>query len=210
MTSEPNLEASAPDDAPKRVPGLILRMILEEIQGAAGTQYARVLEQAELTRYAEAPPPADQSPTITEPALSRLYGATFKVIGESLTRLFLTNYGRRLPEALLASPAGQQMQAEAQTVPADKRLGAAVRLIAETGTRLWTPMRLLEDSEAYYLEISRCAICADIVGARAPICGNSEIVYTALARALSGVRVTALEVECAAAGGKHCRYRIRK
>lgn len=185
-------------------------MILEGIRDVAGSQFGVVLEKAGLSRYAAQLPPQDISPTITEPELSALYGTTYRVVGESLTRTFLTNFGKRLPEALLASPAGQEMLAKAAQVPPSERLGAAINLIAETGTKIWTEMSASEDSEYYYLEISRCAICADIHGARSPICGNSEIVYGALARALSGIRVSALEVECAAAGAPHCKYRIRK
>jgi len=81
-------------------------MILEGIRDVAGSQYPKVLEAAGMSRYANEMPPADASPTITEPELSRLYGSTYRTIGESLTRVFLTNYGRRLPDALLAAPEG--------------------------------------------------------------------------------------------------------
>ncbi len=185
-------------------------MILEGIREVAGSQFGLLLEKAGLSRYAEELPPRDASPTITEPELSSLYGTTFRVVGESLTRTFLTNYGRRLPDALLSSPAGQEMLAKVGQVPPAERLREAIKVIAETGTKIWTEMSSSEDSEYYYLEISRCAICADIKGARSPICGNSEIVYGALARALSGIRVSALEVECAAAGAPRCKYRIHK
>ncbi len=194
----------------KRVPGVVLRMILEGIREVSGSQFPRVLAQAGLDRYLDALPPSDQTPTITEPELSKLYGATFRVAGESLTRLFLTQYGQKLPEALLNSPSGQQMLASMKDVPTAERLGRAVHLIAETGTKLWVQMEVTEDQEAYYLSVSRCAICADMHQARSPICANSEIVYGALARALTGIRVTALEIECAAAGGTRCRYRLRK
>lgn len=194
----------------KRVPAVALRLILAGIKDVAGSQYSKVLTQAELQRYVDSPPPEDQSPTISEPELSRLYGTTYRVIGESLTRMFLTNYGRKLPAALLNGPAGLEMQKAAAATPEAKKLETAVQLIADTGTKLWVPMRVLEDQEAYYLEISHCAICAEMKGARSPICGNSEVVYTELARALSGKRVMAIEVECAAMGAPHCKYRIRK
>ncbi|MBX5482430.1 MAG: hypothetical protein IRZ16_11435 [Myxococcaceae bacterium] len=197
-------------DLSKRVPAVVLRMILSGIEEVTGSQYARVLSQAGLMRYADEPPPEDQSPTITEPELSALYGATYDVIGESLTRLFLTRYGQKLPEAMLAGPAGQEMLARMAGVPEAERLGTAIRLIAETGTKLWTPMRATEDDQAYYLEIENCAICARIHNARSPICANSEFFYGALARALTGFRLTALEIECAAVGAPKCKYRIRK
>lgn len=207
MNAAVRMMPTAPE---KRVPSNVLRMILEGIQEVSGSQFGKVLERAGLNRYANEMPAADTSPTITEPELSRLYGSTFAIAGESLTRQFLMNYGRRLPEALLASPDGQHMVAEAAKVPQADRLRAAVRLIAETGSKIWVGMSWSEDAEYFYLEVPGCAICADIRGARTPICANSEIVYTTLARALSGVRVTALEVECAATGHEKCKYRIRK
>jgi len=194
----------------KRVPAVAFRLILAGIQDVAGSQFSKVLTQAELQRYLDAPPPEDQSPTVTEQELSRLYGTTYRVIGESLTRMFLTNYGRKLPTALLNSPPGLEMQKAAAAAPAAKKLETAVHLIADTGTKLWVPMKVLEDQEAYYLEIGHCAICAEMKGARSPICANSEVVYTEMARALSGKRVMAIEVECAAMGAPHCKYRIRK
>ena len=208
MTDSPR--PPPPPTADKRVPAVVLRMILEGIREVSGSQFPKVLAQAGLERYAQVLPPSDQSPTITEPELSKLYGATFRVAGESLTRLFLTQYGQKLPEALLNSPSGQQMVQAMEGVPQNERLGRAVHLIAETGTKLWVEMSVSEDQEAYYLSVSRCAICADMHQARSPICANSEIVYGALARALTGMRVTALEIECAAAGGTRCRYRLRK
>lgn len=194
----------------KRVPAVVLRMILEGIREVAGAQFPKVLTEAGLERYSSRLPPADQSPTVTEPELSKIYGTTFRVVGESLTRLFLTRYGQKLPEAMIAGPAGQSMLKDMAGVPEEQRLGKAIQVIADYGCRLWTPMKWSEDDEAYYLEIDHCAICADIHGARSPICANSEFFYGALARALTGFRVTALEVECAAAGAAKCKYRIRK
>ena len=213
-TSQPAPQHSpshvAPQPNDKRVPAVVLKMILEGIRDVAGKQFPKVLTEAGLTQYEDKLPPEDQSPTVTEPELSGLYGATYRVIGESLTRVFLQRYGQKLPDAMLAGPAGQLMLKMMEGVPADKRLGTAVQVIADTGTRLWTPMRWSEDDEAYYLEIEHCAICANMHGARSPMCASSEFFYGALARALTGFRITALEVECAAMGAKECKYRIRK
>jgi hypothetical protein len=176
----------------------------------AGSQYGKVLETAGLSRYLDALPPADQTPTVTGPELSHLYGAIYRVMGESLTRLFLTNYGRKLPEALLASPWGKAMVEQASKAPPAERLGTAVRLIAETGTRVWVEMSVTEDAEAFYLEVRNCAVCKEMHKARSPICANNEYFYGAVARALTGMRVTALEVECAAQGAACCKYRLRK
>jgi predicted hydrocarbon binding protein len=189
-------------------------MILEGIREVAGSQFPKVLEKAGLSHYAIELPPDDPSPTVTELELSHLYGSTFQVVGETLTRQFLRNYGQKLPDAMLASPTGLEMQARVAEVPASapasERLGAAIKAIAETGSRVWTNISASEDSEYYYLEISHCAICAEIKGAREPICGNSEVFYGMLARSLSGIRVSALEIECAATGAPRCKYRIRK
>ena len=161
-------------------------------------------------RYQDALPPADTTPTITHRQLSQLYGTTHRVVGETLTRVFLTNYGRRLPESMLGSAIGQGMYEAMEGVPENARLARAVRVVAETGSKFGVEVQLTEDSEAYYLTVVECAICADIHNARAPVCANSEYFYGTMVRTLSGVRVTALEIECGAQGAGHCRFRIRK
>lgn len=209
---QPSITTSSATPSPKpqkHVPAVVLRLILEGIREVAGSQFPRVLAEANLTQYSELPPP-DQSPTVTEHELSALYGATFRVVGESLTRLFLTRYGQKLPDTMIAGPSGQEAMAKMQSVPDNERIGVAMHLIAETGTKLWTPMAVTEDDEAFYLEIEHCAICANIRGAKSPICANSEFFYGAFARALTGFRLTALEVECAAMGAPRCKYRVRK
>lgn len=192
------------------VPASVLRLILEGIRDVAGSQFPRVLEQADLQRYRDALPPADTTPTITHSHLSRLYGTTHRVVGETLTRVFLTNYGRRLPESVLGSAIGQGMYEAMEGVPEAKRLAHAVRVVADTGSRFGVEVVLTEDAEAYYLTVEECAICADIRDARSPVCANSEYFYGTMVKTLSGVRVTALEIECRAQGARHCRYRIRK
>ncbi|HLT30972.1 MAG TPA: V4R domain-containing protein [Myxococcaceae bacterium] len=203
---------SGPTSSPeeRRVPASVLRLILNGIQDVAGSRYERVLEEAGLGRYVAVPPPDDDSPTISHPALSRLYGVTHRVVGETLTRSFLNAYGRRLPQSLLSSELGAQMKQQMQGVPEAQRLEKAVRLVADSGKAFNVEVGVSQTPEAWFLTVSECAICADMKGAQAPVCANSEIFYGTMVRELSGHRVIALEVECAAMGHPHCVYRIRK
>ena len=196
--------------ADKRMPELALHLILESIRDVAGSRYGKVLETAGLTRYLDAPPPADQTSNVTGHELARLYGATYQVMGESLTRLFLTNYGRKLPDTLLASPWGHEMVEKASQAPPSERLGTAVRLIAETSSKVWGEQSVSEDTVAFYLEVRNCAVCREMRNVRSPICASNEYFFGAVARALTGVRVTALEVECTAQGASCCKFRLRK
>src|SRR5690606_140346 len=192
------MSASIPPLEERRVPASVLRLILAGIRDVAGSRYARVLEAAEIGQYAETPPPDDATPTITHRTLSRLYGATHRLIGEALTRSFLHSYGRRLPESLLSSELGQQMVEQMREVPEEARLEKAVRLVAESGKAFNVEVGVSESPEAWFLTVGECAICADIREAQAPVCANSEIFYGTMVRELSGRRVIALEVECAA------------
>lgn len=198
----------SPDD--RHVPASVLRLILSGIRDVAGSQYGSVLSQASLTRYAQALPPDDASPTISHRELSRLYATTHRVVGETLTRVFLNDYGRRFPEALLASELGEEMLAQMQGVPEHERLAKAVGLVAVSGEKFSVAVDLSETPEAFFLTVRECTICAEIKNARAPVCANSEAFYGAMVRGLSGKRVTAIETECVAMGDPHCRYRIRK
>ncbi len=198
----------SPDD--RRVPASVLRLILSGIRDVAGSQFGNVLNQASLGRYVQALPPDDGTLTISHRELSRLYATTHRVVGETLTRVFLNDYGRRFPEALLAGEMGQAMRARMAGVPDAERLGMAVRLVSESGAKFSVDVELSETSEAYFLTVRECTICAEIKNARAPVCANSEAFYGAMVRGLSGKRVTAIETECVAMGDPHCRYRIRK
>lgn len=200
--------APSPDD--RRVPASVLRLILSGIRDVAGSQFATVLSQASLNRYAQALPPDDATLTITHRELSRLYATTHRVVGETLTRVFLNDYGRRFPEALLASEMGQAMHAQMVGVPDSHRLAKAVELVAASGEKFSVAVDLTETPEAYFLTVRECTICAEIKNARAPVCANSEAFYGAMVRGLSGKRVTAIETECVAMGDPHCSYRIRK
>lgn len=204
------MSGPTPSPEERRVPASVLRLILNGIRDVAGSRYERVLEEAELGQYASAPPPDDDTPTISHPALSRLYGATHRLIGETLTRAFLNSYGRRLPESLLASELGAEMKAQMEGVPGPQRLEKAVRLVADSGKAFKVEVGVSQTPEAWFLTVDACAICADMKGAQAPVCANSEIFYGTMVRELSGHRVVALEVECAAMGHPHCVYRIRK
>lgn len=202
--------ATSPAPVDRRVPSSVLRLILAGIRDVAGSQYGSVLSQASLSRYQSELPADDASLTITHAELSRLYATTHRVVGETLTRVFLNDYGRRFPEALLAGELGQEMLAQMKGVPESERLAKAVRLVADSGEKFSVAVDLSETSEAFFLTVRECAICAEIKNARAPVCANSEAFYGGMVRGLSGKRVTAIETECVAMGDPHCRYRIRK
>jgi predicted hydrocarbon binding protein len=203
---------SGPNPSPeeRRVPASVLRLILSGIRDVAGSRYERVLEEAGLGEYVSTPPADDDSPTISHPTLSRLYGVTHRLVGETLTRSFLNSYGRRLPQSLLSSELGAQMKQQMEGVPNAQRLEKAVRLVADSGKAFKIEVTVSQTPEAWFLTVGECAICADMKGAQAPVCANSEIFYGTMVRELSGHRVVALEVECAAMGHPHCVYRIRK
>jgi hypothetical protein len=188
----------------------MLRTVLAGFREAAGAKYDRLLTSAGLPQYLTHEPPNDDSPTLTSDQLSGLYAAAYAVIGESLTRITLYTLGRKTPDAVLCSPSGDRMKVEVQSAPPKDRLALALRLIAEEGSRVWTPIKLVADSEAYYFEVYNCTTCARIRGARDPMCASQQHFYGVVATGLTGTRVSCLEIECGGQGHACCKFRFLK
>jgi hypothetical protein len=210
ISQQQTLAPSMSQPTHDQVVAAALRLILLGIKDVAGNQFPKILESVELSQYVADLPPDDDSPTISRSKVGQLYAASRQVLGETMLRQILLKSGHRLPDLIMAGPAGQEMKALTAQVPASERLGAAIRVLAEKGAELWAEMTFSEDKDYYYLEVSYCSTCSEIRGAREPVCANIEYALGMLARALSGGRVFALEIACAAVGAPRCKYRFRK
>lgn len=215
MISEPpaGSRSGAAASSASMLPCTSVRRILETMQQVSGPQYAPLLRAAggSWARFADALPPDTSAPSgVTEADLSHLYGTLHRMMGEALTRAFLQTYGRAMGTRMTGSPGYQEMRAAVEAAPPGEKLGAAVRAMAAECTARWTPLRGWEDAEAVYLEFEHCPVCAEMRGAREPMCAGSEAIYTQMVRALTGVRVTFHEVECAALGAPRCCFRAKK
>jgi predicted hydrocarbon binding protein len=197
-------------DVSGHVIGSILRAVLQAIQETSGPQYPNILRAAKLNRFIDALPEEGIHPVATREEFERLYSAVYQMLGESLTRLFLRNYGQRMAVQLLANPEMQQRIAHAATLAPAQRLEAFVHGYAEYSARVWAAIRITQDEQAWYLELEYCPNCAGIHGATAPICQSPVVVFGTLAKAAVGRSVRITELTCAAAGDAHCKFALYK
>ncbi|MBS2030934.1 MAG: hypothetical protein JST54_23725 [Deltaproteobacteria bacterium] len=204
------MTVAATHDDDKPISNFTVRMVLETLHELDPREADNLVRQAGLERMLTAPHGDQDPPILRTSELAKLYATVFKLTGETLTRVFLSNYGHKMAPMLLKHPEMVKRAEDAKSVPADKRIGWAVREIQAFLSGIWADVSLREDGEAYYLEIEHCPICANIQGTRGPICASSEFLYTALARALIGQRVSFIEHACRANGAAMCSYRLRK
>lgn len=199
---------SPPDD--KLLANFTIRNVLETLRELSPTDYVSLLRDAGLANLTTADLGDDAPRRVRGADIARLYGAVYKLTGETLTRVFLTNYGHKMAPMLLKHPTMVRLLAEQPSVPKAERVAWAMREIPSFLNEVWAAVGVREDDEAYYLEIAHCPICAEIHGTRGAICASSEFLYTALARALTGQRLSFLEWSCRAHGDPLCAYRLRK
>jgi predicted hydrocarbon binding protein len=192
------------------VPANTLRMVLESVARVSGPHYELVLGDSGLERFTATPPPASLEPVATAEELTRLYAAVHERLGEPLTRLFLRNYGRLLPEKMLQTRWGQAIQAQAPQVPSDRRLEWFLRELARMTAQYGTRLTVTEDDWAWYIALEQCPSCAGIHDVSAPICADGEVNYKGMAEKVVGRRIRVIEVECAAMGARHCKYAFFK
>ena len=193
-----------------QIPARTMRLTLQTMKENSGSQYGHLLAAAGLARYSDMLPPDDWTPSATSAELAELYHTVYTMLGESLTRLFLRNYGQGLARAVLEQKWGQAMLAQAPNIPASQRVHWFVdKWLAHTGQH-WTLMTVAQDSVAWYLTPEFCQYCARISGVSAPLCAATEVMLRTVAEKIVGWRVRVVEIECAAMGAPHCKYAIYK
>ena len=192
------------------VSAIELRITLLALEQAAGGHYAVLLQQAGLTQYLAAPPPAADTPGCTAAQYSLLIGAAYVLLGEPYTRRMLRQVGTELVDWALRGPSMQRLMHEGGQLAPERRLVWLVRLQARFIERYWARPILSEDAQAHYIALDLCTTCAQIINATAPICMNVEALYAGLAERLTGQPVQVAEVACAAQGAPHCTFAFYK
>jgi predicted hydrocarbon binding protein len=187
-----------------------MRLVLQSMQDISGRQYPLLLRQANLTRFLEVMPPDSLQPVAAGDELERLYLTLYQVLGETLARLFHRNMGPSLAAAVLDSPWGRGLQAQALKIPVENRLEWFVREMVTAANQTWSNQTLTEDAVAWYIESSDCRVCRGIHHARAPYCVGADVTYRLVGERVLGWRVRTTEVACAAMGAPHCKHAIYK
>src|SRR5689334_20345037 len=83
------------------IPGSTMRSVLLTVQDISGSQYKALLERAHLGHYLTNLPADDMLPGGTSEDLIRLFATTYTMMGESLTRLFMRNFGTRAVKGMM-------------------------------------------------------------------------------------------------------------
>src|SRR6185312_7659629 len=128
--------AAAPDDD-KPISNFTMRSVLETLRELTPAEAETLLREAGLERALTAPL-GDSAPTIVRTSeLARLYATVFKLTGETLTRVFLNNYGHKMAPMLLKHPEMVKRLEESKGIPAPERLGWAAREIQSFLNGIW-------------------------------------------------------------------------
>src|SRR5690349_22135857 len=92
--------------------------VLHAVREISGAQYEHLLEHAGWARFRAGIPPVSDELIATRTELESLFANVYALLGESLTRLFLRNYGRLLAMHL---PSKSTLQAAAAALPPGQR-----------------------------------------------------------------------------------------
>ncbi len=191
-----------------QVTGSTVRYILDAMAAVEPSKVSPILERAGLKHLAGVT--ATATPVASNGDLARVYATAYELMGETMTRLFLSRYGETVCETFLASPDGKALLAEAAAQPPQLRVAVAIKGMADRMSKSVYQTRFSEDEVACYVDVADCLTCDGVRHARAPYCASLETLFTALGRQVSGKRITCLETTCRAMGGATCRYRIWK
>lgn len=203
------------------VPGFTMYVILEAARKASGTQFAHVLKQADLSRFAERSPDPSNEPVATPMELLRLFTHFYETLGEQMTRMAFRTWGKEIAHYMLApQPWGDNLRAAVQGQPPAQQLGVLIRAIGELSNTYWSPTVMHETPTAWYMTLMPCTICLGICELiphlpaekrpTGPLCSNLEGAIPAIVYQVLKQRIVVTEVACAAAGAPHCQYAIYK
>ena len=197
----------------QQVPSLVLRHVCDSLIDNLGQKSLRLLfAQSGLQRYYSGGelPPADDTPSTTVDELSHLFATTFRIFGDKGVKPILLRAGRnslkhfRETNKTLSALAG----AAFKVLPTDAKIKLVLSRSAKIGEELLrTPHATYDNAEGFFVEISNCPYCA---GNQADhgICYFPVGFYGEALRWATGATYAVDEVECIAAGGKVCRFRI--
>jgi hypothetical protein len=199
----------------QQVPSLVIRLVCDSIIDNLGEKSLRLLfAQAKLQRYynGTALPPDDESPSATVDELSTLFATCFRIFGDRGFKPILLRVGRNMLQHFRQTnkPLAALAGAAFTVLPVDAKIKLILSRSAKVGEELLhTPHQTYTSPEGYFVVISSCPYC---VGTQAKhgICYLPVGFYGEAVRWATGNTYTVEEVECVAAGGKVCRFRVNR
>ena len=197
----------------QQVPSSVIRLVCDSIIDNLGEKSLRLLfNQSGLQRYYSGGqlPPNDDSPSATVDELSHLFATSFRIFGDKGVKPILLRVGRntlqhfRETNKTMAALAG----AAFKVLPTDAKIKLVLTRSAKVAEEsLHTPHRTYDTPEGYFVEISGCPYCAGTTAEHA-ICYLPLGFYGEALRWATGSTYPVEEIECIAAGGQVCRFRI--
>ena len=206
----------------KQIPSLLLNILFTQVEEMMGRRsLIMLLRKANLAEYIDAPPPMDESPSITVEEYSRLLASIYDIFGARGARpIFL--HGGRLGAAEIRRQRPAQFAVAGtalKLLPAAKRMQLVLDRLAEQGEDLYgTPHYLHEEENAFIIEMPDCPYCAEIARRRVaenkpvtrPVCHIPVAAVAEMMEWAMGQKHLVEEVTCIAVGDPTCRFRISK
>jgi predicted hydrocarbon binding protein len=199
----------------QQVPSLVLRQVCDSIVDNLGEKSLRLLfAQSGLQRYYAGGelPPADDTPSATVDELSHLFAAAFRIFGDRGVKPILLRAGRNSLKHFRESNKALSVLAGAafKVLPTDAKIKLVLSRSAKVAEELLhTPHATFDSPEGFFVEISGCPYCAGSQASHG-ICYFPVGFYGEALRWATGATYTVDEVECIAASGKVCRFRISR
>jgi hypothetical protein len=199
----------------QQVPSSVIRLVCDSIIDNLGEKSLRLLfNQSGLQKYYNGGelPPADDTPSATVDELSHLFATSIKIFGDKGVRPILLRAGRnslqhfRDTNKTLATLAG----AAFKVLPTDAKIKLVLARSAKIAEELLhAPHRTYDTADGFFVEISGCPYCAGSKAERG-ICFFPLGFYGEAMRWATGATYPIEEIECIAAGGQVCRFRIAR
>jgi hypothetical protein len=216
----------------KQIPSLLLNILFSQVDEIMGHRsLILLLRQAGLTTYVDYTPPLDDSPSITVSEYSNLLATMYRVFGSQGARPILVSHGRLgITELWRQRPTQFAVSSVAlKLLPTAKRMQIVLDRFADQGEELYdASFHIVEESDAFLLEIGDCPDCAGIIRAgitRAGMNLGRADRYKPVTKPVCHVTAASLEemiqwataqphlveeIACTAMGDPVCRFRISK
>ncbi len=207
-------------DETRQLPAYTLRIVYDIIAEETRDHEAltRVLTLAGLERYADAPPPMDNTPSMTMHEYECLIAVVWQVFDYVQARDIL----RRTAQRGFANLTQSGMLVYTQFLRAFDALGtkrervalAMGRLTSELTHALGNKHEFRREGEDFILDIYDCPYCAELVRnhtqlAEPHVCHTPVAFYEAALTWASGDNHTIQEISCRTTNGlEYCRFKI--
>jgi predicted hydrocarbon binding protein len=205
-----------------RIPALILNILFNQVDEMMGHgSLVMLLRQAGLEHYVDAPPPLDESPSITVPKYSRLLAHIYEIFGPRGSKALFRRGGRMAAVELRKhhptrfAVAGTALK----LLPVHTRMQIVLDQLCKEGEDIYgTPHHLEETNDAFDLVMESCPYCAEIIKQSTAtgqpviraVCQIPAAVIDEMVQWITGEPHPVEEVECIALGASACRFRVDK